>query len=105
MSRVDEALRRVAEQAAADANGPMSVNGAAAGLVDVFPDEVAPAPRPAPRELNPPAPPTDPSLVIDAASTGADAEVEGDAAAEEPRAGRSRRRSQGSIFDHIDSRL
>ena len=105
MSRVDEALRRAAEQRAAAERGAGqgNVNATSAGVVDTFPEEAAPeAPTP-PKALKPPS--SEPSLEIDLDGPGARREPEADAAQEEPRAGRGRRRSQGSIFDRIDSRL
>jgi capsular exopolysaccharide synthesis family protein len=102
MSRVDEALRRAAEQAAAErAAGAPGVNGTTAGVVDMFPDEVPETPR----ELRSAPPPSDPSLVMDPTSAGAEPGPDAEPQAEEPRQGRSRRRPQGSIFDRIDSRL
>src|SRR5262245_428078 len=108
MSRVDEALRRAAEQAAAAeraAAGAAGTNGAAASVVDTFPDEIVPEqpqpPMPEPRAAIPP--PPQPSIVADAAAD--DAEPAADVEPETPREDTRRRRSRGSIFDRIDSRL
>jgi protein-tyrosine kinase len=107
MSRVDEALRRAAEQAAAAERAavPASVNGTTAGVVDVFPEEVVPDTSPRPRQLEPAVTPTDASLVIDPASAAAQPESDAETPPDEPHAARAKRRTHGSIFDRIDGRL
>src|SRR5262245_9070775 len=117
MSRVDEALRRAAEQAAAAerTSGQGNLTGAAASVVDAFPEEMvseaaseaAPAPptaSSAAREIEP-VRPSEPSLAMERERAEARREPDDEPPDEEPHAGRGRRRSHGSIFERIDSRL